>query len=113
MANIEQSVLNSLNVAQGKLSNKEYLESIGGVDELIRKIGVDVTRGLSAEQLIYNRRKFGENVMPVSPRTSFITLFIRALSDTTLLILLAAASVSFGIGMRYNSYLTAHHHDAH
>ena len=99
MANIEQSLLNSLNVAQGKVTNKEYLESIGGVEELIRRIGVDTTRGLTDEQIKFNRSKFGENTMPVSPRTSFLTLFIRALSDTTLLILTAAACVSFGIGM--------------
>jgi hypothetical protein len=36
--------------------------------------------------------------MPKSPKTSLIVLFYRALTDTTLLILIAAACVSFGIG---------------
>jgi Ca2+-transporting ATPase len=99
MSSIDQFVLDKLNVEQERVENREYLDSIGGVDVLIEKIGTDLSTGLSAEQVTVNRKKLGSNAMPKSPQTSFLTLLFQALSDTTLLILIAAASISLAIGV--------------
>ena len=95
---IDQSILDSLNVAQGRSENKKNLTNIGGIDALISRIGVNITTGLTHDQVTFNRNKLGDNRMPESPKTGFLTLFFRALSDTTLIILILAACVSFGIG---------------
>ena len=48
---------------------------------------------------MYMRNRFGENRFPESPMESFVSLLLTALSDTTLLILIAAATVSLGLGL--------------
>jgi magnesium-transporting ATPase (P-type) len=68
------------------------------VDVLIQRIGVNPETGLTPEQVLTLRAELGTNVMPKSPKTSLLVLYYRALTDTTLLILIAAACVSFGIG---------------
>ena len=109
MEGIDQNVLDSLNVAQGRKENREYLDMIGGIDVLLKRIGVDVNTGLNTEQIAFSRTKLGDNTMPDSPKTGFLTLLLRALSDTTLLILIAAACVSFGIGKQNYSHLFISH----
>ena len=77
---------------------KSSLDGIGGVDALMVRLGVTPDRGLDEDQVLRMRDDFGANVFPASPFTSYLELLMGALSDTTLLILLAAAAVSFGIG---------------
>ena len=48
------------------------------------------------------RKQYGDNTFPETPMSSFPSLLFDALSDTTLLILLAAAAVSLGIGIADN-----------
>jgi magnesium-transporting ATPase (P-type) len=93
---VTQVQLDNCNVAQGRKENRQFLDSLGGVNELVQLIGVNVETGLTSEQVIANREKYGSNSMPKSPSTSYFYLLFIALSDTTLLILIAAASVSFG-----------------
>ena len=98
-----QSVIDSINVPQGRAENKAILDSLrshgsSGVDALVDMVGVDITLGLTPHQIEANRTIFGTNAMPSSPTTSYFMLLIAALSDTTLLILIAAACVSFAIG---------------
>ena len=54
--------------------------------------------GLTHEQVIIQRGKYGDNTFPESPMASYLELLFNALSDTTLLILIAAAAVSLVIG---------------
>ena len=77
---------------------KTSLDSLGGVDGLLRAFGVSPDRGLDGDQVPHMRSDFGANIFPASPFASYLELLLGALSDTTLLILLAAAAVSFGIG---------------
>lgn len=97
-ASITQSLLNSLNVEQAKAENKSNLDAIGGQEELCKMIGVDIQSGLTQDQVLAFREKFGENKFPESPMDSYLELLLGALSDTTLLILIAAATVSVIIG---------------
>ena len=95
---ITPSLLNSLNVAQAVSENKENLDAIGGQQELCKMLGLDINNGLNKQQVTMMREKFGRNEFPESPMDSYLKLLIGALSDTTLLILMAAATVSVIIG---------------
>ena len=100
---LNQLLIDSMNVPQNRVENKEYLntlakDDLSGIDILVRMVGVDLIHGLTSEQVVMNRNIFGTNAMPASPKKSYFTLLLIALSDTTLLILIAAASVSFAIG---------------
>jgi magnesium-transporting ATPase (P-type) len=52
---------------------------------------------LHTREVIKLREKFGSNTFPESPFESFIELFLGALSDSTLIILMVAAVVSIVI----------------
>jgi len=91
--------LQQLNVEQARKENKANLESLGGVNGLAKLLNVNFNTGLTSSQVLASRKKYGENRFPESPLDSYLTILIGALSDTTLLILLAAASVSIGIGI--------------
>ena len=101
---MNQPLIDSMNVPQGRAENRAFLDSMRGdsglvgVDLLVQMLALNTLTGLTAEQVLAQRAKFGTNAMPASPKTSYLTLLFTALTDTTLLILLAAAVVSFGIG---------------
>mmetsp|Transcript_25668 Transcript_25668/g.55526 ORF Transcript_25668/g.55526 Transcript_25668/m.55526 type:complete len:1103 (+) Transcript_25668:105-3413(+) len=97
-AYVTQATLDSLNVAQGKEDNKEHLDALGGVDGLLAKLCVDIKIGLTNAQVESNRERYGNNSFPESPMSSYLELLLVALSDTTLLILCAAAAVSLVVG---------------
>ena len=90
--------MDSLNIEQGRDENRKNLDDLGGVEKLFSMIGVNVTTGLTHDQVVSQRIKFGDNTFPESPMSSYLELLITALSDTTLLILIAAAAVSLVIG---------------
>jgi Ca2+-transporting ATPase len=94
-----QAALNSLNVPQGKDENKSSLIAMGGVDGMMKNMSINKEVGLTTDQLNNHKRLYGSNEMPKSPMTGFFTLLIRALNDPTQLILIAAASVSLGVGI--------------
>ena len=96
---MQQSVLDSLNVDQAREENRENLTSLGGVQGLAKLIGVDLQAGLSEKQVLLQRENFGTNEFPESPMDSYFSLLFNALTDTTLLILIAAATVSLIIGV--------------
>ena len=87
-------VLNQLNVEQSPVDNRDHLNALGGIDGLSKKLGVNLETGLTDSQVLSLREKYGTNEFPESPMTTYWELLIDALSDTTLLILLAAAAVS-------------------
>jgi magnesium-transporting ATPase (P-type) len=79
--------------------NKTNLTNLGGVEGLAKLIGVNLQTGLTENQVLLLREKFGTNEFPESPMDSFFVLLFHALTDTTLLILIAAATVSLIIGV--------------
>lgn len=83
-----------MNVEQQRAENRKALDELGGIDALVKLVGVDVHKGLTKPQVEAMRAKFGTNVFPEAPLDSYFSLLIEALSDTTLLILIAAATVS-------------------
>jgi len=96
---VDQALLDSMNVEQARRENMKCLEDIGGPRGLIKLIDVDPKRGLSAEQVLQQRAKFGINKFPETPISPFYELLINALSDHTLLLLLAAATISIILGL--------------
>ena len=94
---ISLDLLNELNDFDLEV-NRQNLDQLGGVDGLLQMLSVTPDRGLDSDQVLQMRSDFGANEFPASPFASYLDLLIGALSDTTLLILLAAAAVSFGIG---------------
>ncbi len=98
-SDIDQNTLNSINVDQAKDSNLEGLISLGGVEGLMQKLGVNLQTGLTSEQVTTMRERFGDNSMPEAPLSTYLELLIDAFGDPVLIILLAAAAVSLGVGI--------------
>lgn len=101
--------LESINVAQGKDENRANLDSLGGVDGLIKLMAVDVDVGLTATQVVTMAELFGDNSMPTSPSKNYFWLLLIALSDSVLLILIVAACVSFAIGYWEGTNISNYH----
>ena len=95
---IDQKSLDEL-VSLEKEVCRKAMDDLGGTDVLLNLLGTNPSTGLSEERINLMRSLFGENIFPVTPLDSYLTLWIAALSDVTLLILLAAATVSLVIGI--------------
>ena len=91
--------LGTLNVSQSANDNKLHLDDHGGPECLAKNMQVNLETGLLNEQVAAQLRIFGANFFPDSPMDSYWTLLLEALSDSTLLILVAAAIVSLVIGI--------------
>lgn len=96
---INQQVLDGLNAPQARDGNKENLRSLGGVEGLAKELGVNLETGLNDNDVEMHRRIFGTNEFPAAVMTTFLEFLFEALSDTTLIILMAAAVVSLIIGL--------------
>eukprot|EP00291_Cryptomonas_curvata_P007377 CAMPEP_0172195970 /NCGR_PEP_ID=MMETSP1050-20130122/26527_1 /TAXON_ID=233186 /ORGANISM="Cryptomonas curvata, Strain CCAP979/52" /LENGTH=714 /DNA_ID=CAMNT_0012872139 /DNA_START=41 /DNA_END=2181 /DNA_ORIENTATION=+ len=82
--------------------DKKNLEDLGGVVGLAQNLGSDVQGGLkgTSEQDLDNRRQqYGENKMERKPPPTITELFLEAMQDTTIVILLVAAAVSITVGV--------------
>jgi P-type Ca2+ transporter type 2B len=91
---------NLVSSAQEAKENKERLDKeFGGTLQLAASLGVDLIRGLSGDQVVKQREKFGNNCFPEPPMKGFWRLFFEAFQDTILLVLIAAAVVSLIVGM--------------
>jgi P-type Ca2+ transporter type 2C len=97
-----QDLLDSLNVEQAREENKANLDKLGGIEALAKMLNVDLKTGVKHSQVLGLREKYGNNQFPESPMATYWDLLIAALSDTTLLILVAAATVSLIIGVFEN-----------
>lgn len=91
--------MDSLNVPQEKDENKANLDALGGVTGFMAKLGVNPETGFNQEEVHIQRELYGTNAFPESPMDTFLELLWAACMDTTLLILLAAATVSLVIGI--------------
>ena len=94
-----QTILDSINGEQVIAENRIRIDELGGVDGLVNMLEVDVKTGLTYAQAAKMLEKFGDNSFVESPMESYFTLLIGALSDPTLIILIAAATVSLIIGI--------------
>jgi magnesium-transporting ATPase (P-type) len=86
-------------VEQARAENKKALDNLGGTDALFKLMGLNLHTGFSHAQVESMRSRFGTNEFPEAPLDSYFALLFEALTDTTLLILIAAASVSLIIGV--------------
>ena len=75
------------------------MTAMGGLDKLAATLGLDICKGLTQAQVDSSREAYGRNQFPESPLDSYLTLWLRAMEDPVLLLLLAAAAVSFGLGI--------------
>src|SRR5215510_4762082 len=78
------------------------------------RTGTDHERGLSPEQVEASRQKHGENRLPTIKGESLFAMFLEALSDKTLLILMGAAVLAIGVEVlrsRVQDGYTAHYLD--
>lgn len=60
-------------------------------------LGTDLERGLTAAQVESSRRAHGENRVPAVKGVSILSMFLSALKDKTLLILMGAAALAIGV----------------
>ncbi len=96
---ITQTILDSINVESASRENYGRLEELGGVKEIALGLGVDLETGVEHGNIEALREKYGDNTFPESPISSFLEILIEALSDTVLLILIAAATTSIIVGV--------------
>jgi calcium-translocating P-type ATPase len=94
-----KQILESMNVMQAAPENRVEFDKFGGIFALSKLVNVDISQGLSSEEVVKNREAFGDNVMPEPPMTHFCVLFFGAFQDPVLMILVAAALVSLALGI--------------
>jgi Ca2+-transporting ATPase len=61
-------------------------------------------QGLTAAQVIAQRRKYGENVLPLTKRTSAWTILVNQFKNPLVYIILAAAAISLAVG-EYSDFI--------
>jgi Ca2+-transporting ATPase len=88
-----------MDVEQAKVENRKALDALGGIPGLIKLIGVDVTTGLTHEQVDQMRSTFGTNKFPEAPPKSYFLFFFEAVTNPTLCVLFIAAVLSLVIRM--------------
>ncbi|TMW63142.1 hypothetical protein Poli38472_002083 [Pythium oligandrum] len=94
--------IRNLNHDQMTEANLEELNRIGGVQALAQMLCVNLEQGLPQSEMdngfTLRRERFGRNLFADAPMKSLIRLFIEALQDTTLIILICAAIASLVTG---------------
>ena len=66
-------------------------------EETLQALGVDPKRGLSAGECQRRRARYGRNELQASKRRGVLLRFFSQFQDLMVLILLAAAGVSFAV----------------
>ncbi|KAI9190864.1 uncharacterized protein BJ171DRAFT_481538 [Polychytrium aggregatum] len=79
---------------------------------LLQALGTDAVRGISADatELEHRRSTFKTNTLPSAPASTIWELLWDAVTDTTLLVLIAAAFVDLGVGI-YKVYAPPPHNE--
>ena len=96
---VTPAILDQLNVAQATDSNKAALNAMGGLPGLAALLGVDLKRGVTEEQATQLRARFGANVFPAAPMASWLELFVDALKDPIIVVLIFASIISLVVGL--------------
>lgn len=81
--------------------DKKKIDEFGGIGAIGESLGSDIQKGLlnaTDIDLDQRRLKYGTNKMERKPPPSIFQLFLDAMKDTTIIILLIAALVSVTIG---------------
>ena len=65
--------------------------------EKARALGTDPEKGLTTAQVEESRRKHGDNRLPEPEQATIFQMFLEALKDKTLLILMGAAGLAIGV----------------
>ncbi len=68
------------------------------IDEVAKELNVDLTKGLSSEEVKERIEKYGENRLKEAKQKSFFELFVSQFKDVLILILIVAALVSAAMG---------------
>jgi len=77
--------------------DKAKLDELGGVQSIARGLGSSPKRGLTGNDSIQRKQKYGVNLVDRAPSPSFWELFWDAMQDTTVIILLVAAGISIAL----------------
>lgn len=77
----------------------EFLKKKGGMDWLMEGLQTDVENGIDPNSINTRRELYGTGVMEVDPPKGICELFIEALKDLTLIVLIVAAFLSIAISM--------------
>ena len=89
----------SLTELQDLVTNRDAdsldrLQSLGGVERLAKSLRSHPVNGLNPDDVINNRKDFGKNSVDAAKPRTYLSFIIDALSDSTVLILCASATVS-------------------
>lgn len=76
-------------------------------NDVIKEFQVDPQRGLSSEEVLIRREKYGYNVLDSKKQKSLFRMFLEQLNDVLIYILLAAAIVSGALGEISDSIIIA------
>ena len=99
MAKAGISIEKILELMESKDAN--VLKELGGVTLMAQSLGSDTTGGVmsaSENDLVQRRAQYGENKLERKPPPSILELFLDAMKDTTIIVLLIAALISVAIG---------------
>eukprot|EP01039_Chlorochromonas_danica_P006079 gene6079-6693_t len=93
--------LASFHQDQDAALNEKELEILGGLGSLEKKLFTNFSQGLTGdEQDLETRRQiFGRNDFPEPPSVTWLEFFLESFEDTTIIVLITAAVVSFLVGM--------------
>ena len=98
MGGITQIDLDGLSSLESEVC-KATLDRLGGFENVMTMLGTNTTVGLTKAKVLEMREAFGMNQFPESPMESYLHMLLSALNDTTLIVLMIAASVSLGVGI--------------
>ena len=79
--------------------DKSKLDELGGVQSIARGLGSSPKRGLTGTDVVQRKLKYGVNLVERAPPPTFWELFMAAMEDTTVIILLVAAAISISLSM--------------
>ncbi|KAJ7534349.1 hypothetical protein O6H91_13G092300 [Diphasiastrum complanatum] len=82
----------------------DLLKQRGGVEGIAKRLSVDLEKGIKDDPEELERRKnaFGSNTYPKKPNKNFFVFLWESSQDTTLIILMVAATLSLIMGMITN-----------
>ncbi|KAI3378141.1 hypothetical protein SNEBB_007085 [Seison nebaliae] len=101
--------LKDLMCRRGRNGTESFYADHGSIEEFLLKLRTSSTIGIEDDpnELRLRYHQFGRNVMPEAKSRSFLQLMWEAMKDLTLIILLVAALISFGL-----SFYHTEDHDA-
>jgi P-type Ca2+ transporter type 2C len=78
--------------------DNEGLAGLGGLEGVAQRLQCDLKNGLASDAVERHRHEFGANTFKEVPPRSFFSILFETLKDRTLILLMAAATVSTVLG---------------